>query len=79
MADGDGETGFVVTAGDERFTSSQVVVATGTQQGPHLPDFAGQLDPSIWQLHSSDYRNPRQLKGGECWWSGPATRAQRSR
>jgi putative flavoprotein involved in K+ transport len=40
------------------------VVATGAFTLPRTPDFAGQLDPAIRQLHSSEYRNPSQLQDG---------------
>jgi len=33
-------------------------------QKPHLPGFAGELDPGIRQLHSNDYRNLSQLQPG---------------
>ncbi|HET9970216.1 MAG TPA: NAD(P)-binding domain-containing protein [Streptosporangiaceae bacterium] len=55
---------YVLTAGERRFAAAQVVVATGAQQVPSAPSFAGQLDPGIRQLHSSDYRNPAQLLPG---------------
>jgi putative flavoprotein involved in K+ transport len=41
-----------------------VVVASGTFASPIVPDFAGELDPRITQLHSADYRNPSQLQEG---------------
>jgi putative flavoprotein involved in K+ transport len=63
-AAGDGRTGYVVTAGDERFEAAQVVVATGSFRTPHVPLFASQLDPGIRQLHSSEYRNLSQLRDG---------------
>ena len=56
--------GFVVTAGERRFEAAQVIVATGAFNQPHVPEFAIDLDPSIDQLHSSDYRNPDQLRHG---------------
>jgi putative flavoprotein involved in K+ transport len=31
---------------------------------PHVPKFAGDLDPGITQIHSSDYRNPSHLSDG---------------
>jgi putative flavoprotein involved in K+ transport len=40
------------------------VVATGGYQAPRIPAFAALLDPSIVQLHSSEYRNPSQLREG---------------
>jgi putative flavoprotein involved in K+ transport len=33
-------------------------------QLPHVPPFAGELDPGIVQIHSHDYRNPSQLQDG---------------
>lgn len=55
---------FVATAGDLRFEADNVVVATGAYHNPRIPEFAGKLDPAIVQLHSSEYRNPSQLKEG---------------
>lgn len=57
--------GFEVTTDAGTLTADNVVVATGTfGRTPWVPDFADRLDPSIVQLHSSDYRNPRQLPDG---------------
>jgi putative flavoprotein involved in K+ transport len=55
---------FVVTAGGRRFEADSVVVASGAHQIPRVPAFAGDLDPGIVQLHSSEYRNPSQLRDG---------------
>lgn len=59
--DGDG---YVVTAGERRFEAANVIVATGAHQAPRVPAFARELDPAILQLHSSEYRNPAQLRDG---------------
>lgn len=56
--------GYVVAAGETRFEADNVVVATGVMQVPVVPDFADELDPSIVQLHSSEYRSPAQLQEG---------------
>jgi putative flavoprotein involved in K+ transport len=56
--------GFIITAGDRRFEAAQVVVATGAQDQPRMPEFAGQLNPRIRQLHSSEYKNTSQLQEG---------------
>lgn len=55
---------FVVMAGDRRFEADNVVVATGVYQTPRIPSFASELDPSIVQMHSVEYRNPSQLREG---------------
>jgi len=56
--------GFLVVAGDRRYEARNVVVAMATYQRPRVPAFAGELDPSIVQVHSFDYRNPGQLRPG---------------
>jgi putative flavoprotein involved in K+ transport len=60
----DGQDGFVVEAGDQRFEAAQVIVATGAFQHPSVPAFAAQLDPAINQMHSSAYHGPWQLHDG---------------
>lgn len=57
--------GFVVTTGDgARLAARHVIVATGPFREPNIPEFASELDPSIRQLHSHEYRNPDQLADG---------------
>ena len=56
---------FVSASGDLRFEADNVVVATGAYQSPRIPAFARTLDPSILQLHSSEYRRPSQLQVGD--------------
>jgi putative flavoprotein involved in K+ transport len=55
---------YLVVAGDTRYEADNVVVAMATFQRPQVPDFATDLDPSIVQLHSSEYRNLTQLRPG---------------
>ena len=59
-----GGSGFVVTAGDRVLEADQVIVATGAYHHPRVPSLAGELDPEILQLHSSEYRRPAQLRDG---------------
>jgi putative flavoprotein involved in K+ transport len=60
------DEGYVVTAGTRRFEADNVVVATGVMphENPVVPEFAGELDPSIGAFHSADYRSPEQLQEG---------------
>jgi putative flavoprotein involved in K+ transport len=55
---------YIVTIGHEDLTASQVVVATGPFQVPFVPPSAAELDQSVFQIHSADYRNPAQLPEG---------------
>ena len=55
---------YLVTAGDRSFQAEHVVVAMASYQHPKVPAFAGELDPGVVQLHSSDYRNLSQLQSG---------------
>jgi putative flavoprotein involved in K+ transport len=59
----DGE-GFVVVANGQPMDADQVIVASGAFHAPRLPEFAAELDPSILQLHSSQYRRSSQLQDG---------------
>jgi putative flavoprotein involved in K+ transport len=53
-----------VVAGKNRYEADHVVVAAGAYQRPRIPAFAPELDPGIVQLHSSQYRDPSQLREG---------------
>jgi putative flavoprotein involved in K+ transport len=55
---------FVITAGQRQFEADRVVVASGADHTPRIPEFARDLDPAIYQIHSSEYRNPAQLRPG---------------
>ena len=55
---------YVVDAGAQRFEADHVVVAMSSYQIPRVPAFAKELHADIRQLHSSEYRNPQQLKAG---------------
>ena len=55
---------YIAASNGHRWEARNVVVATGAERSPRIPEFASLLDPSIVQLHSSAYRNPGQLKDG---------------
>jgi putative flavoprotein involved in K+ transport len=46
------------------YESDQVVIATGAFQAPFVPGMADSLDPDTLQLHSTGYRDPRQMPSG---------------
>ncbi len=55
---------YLVTTSAGRFEAANVIVASGAHRDPMVPAFAPGLDPGIVQLHSSEYRNPSQLRDG---------------
>jgi len=55
---------FLIEAEGASFEADTVVVASGAYQRRRIPDFALDLEPRIMQLHSSEYRNPAQLRPG---------------
>ena len=55
---------FIVDTDGGSIAADQVVVAMATYQAPKVPAFARDLDPAIVQIHSSEYRNPGQLREG---------------
>jgi len=55
---------FFAETGATRYEADNVVVAMGSDQVPHTPGFAAELDHEIVQLHSFDYRGPGQLQPG---------------
>jgi putative flavoprotein involved in K+ transport len=56
---------YVVSAGGRRFEAANVIVASGAHRDPRVPAVARDLDAGILQLHSSEYRNPSQLRDGD--------------
>ncbi len=56
--------GFDVETTRDRIRATSVVVAAGNYTTPRIPPFAENLDPSVLQLHSSEYRRPSQLPEG---------------
>ncbi len=55
---------FVIETPETTFEADHVVVASGADRTPRIPDFALDLDSRILQLHSSEYRNPAFLRPG---------------
>jgi putative flavoprotein involved in K+ transport len=55
---------YVVRTADDVVVADQVVVATGPFQIPSVPPITGDLDDTVVQIHSADYRHPGQLPGG---------------
>ncbi|MEV5966466.1 NAD(P)-binding domain-containing protein [Kribbella sp. NPDC051952] len=59
------DEGFVIETSVGDWRADQVVVAAGMHATARRPAFADELDPSIKQLHSMEYRNPEQFAAGD--------------
>lgn len=59
-----GSKGLLVGSTGGEYEASNVVVATGTYQRPSILPFASRLAANVWQIHSSEYRNPERLPPG---------------
>jgi len=55
---------FVLEIDGRTIETEQVVVATGPFQAPYVPEVAKQLAPDVFQIHSTDYRDVRQIPDG---------------
>lgn len=56
--------GLMARTSEGDYTARNVVVATGPFQDPRVPPFSRHIDGAVTQIHSSQYRNPRQLPPG---------------
>jgi putative flavoprotein involved in K+ transport len=56
--------GFQLECRGRTVVADQVVVATGPFQLPFTPELAGQLSPGVVQMHSTKYRQPRDIPAG---------------
>lgn len=56
--------GYVVETSVGTWQCEQVVIATGGYDTPIEPDYAKNLSPEIFQMHSVDYRNVDQFPEG---------------
>jgi putative flavoprotein involved in K+ transport len=55
---------FELMLDDRTVEAEQVVVATGPFQRPRLPQFASDLAPEVFQMHSANYRAPADIPQG---------------
>lgn len=57
---------FEVDSDGGLWSADHVIVASGGYDRPITPPFAADLDPSIAQLHTRDYRRPEDTPEGRC-------------
>jgi putative flavoprotein involved in K+ transport len=69
------DEGYLVSTDRGEFISKHIIIATGMYNNPFLPSVSQKMPENVFQMHSSDYRNPDQLKPGNVvvvgsGWSG---------
>ncbi len=57
---------FEVDTDHGLWSADHVIIASGGYDRPITPPFAGNLDPSIRQIHSKSYRRPSDIPDGTC-------------
>jgi putative flavoprotein involved in K+ transport len=67
------QPGFEITTTKDILKCDKVIVATGTNPLPRIPEFAKDLDENIHQIHSSQYLNPDSLPKGSVLVVGAGT------
>ncbi|HEU0024462.1 MAG TPA: NAD(P)/FAD-dependent oxidoreductase [Thermoleophilaceae bacterium] len=65
------ETGWLVSTTEGPVPASAVIVATGYDRIPHLPDWAGLQEFGGELIHSSDYRSPARFRSAHVLVVGP--------
>src|SRR5215472_14486165 len=56
--------GLRAVTDDRTWLASNVIVATGTENRPNVPPFAGAIDPGVHQLTAGRYQGPHQVPDG---------------
>lgn len=59
-----GDGFYFVETTKQNYLAENVVVATGFFQQPKMPAWSASVSKTIWQLHSSRYKNPTLLPAG---------------
>lgn len=55
---------YLIHTQDRMIEARNIVIATGPFQVPAFPPLSAQLPADLFQVHSSKYRNPKQLPSG---------------
>jgi len=56
--------GFIVRANNGVYEVKNVIVASGFQHLPRVPEFSHKISKDIMQIHSSSYKNPQSIPDG---------------
>jgi putative flavoprotein involved in K+ transport len=69
------DEGYLVQTDQGDFVAEHIIIATGMYNNPFIPGISDKIPEKVFQMHSSVYRNPDQLKAGNVvvvgsGWSG---------
>ncbi len=67
------QSGFEIVTSRGILKSDRVIIATGTNPLPRIPEFSKDVDKSIYQIHSSQYFNQDSLPSGNVLVVGAGT------
>lgn len=59
------EGGYKIVTSNQVISSKIIVLANGAFGDPYIPKISQNLDKEIFQIHSSEYKNPSQLPKGD--------------
>lgn len=57
-------SGFEIITNNSTYYAKNVIICSGVYTLPSIPAFAGKLNSSIFQIHSSQYTNPSKVPTG---------------
>lgn len=58
------KNGFLIKTNKENYQTKNIVVAIGSFHKPQIPQISRSLPKNIFQIHSSEYKNSKQLPKG---------------
>ncbi len=64
---------YEIEISEGKFLADKVVIATGTNPFPYIPEISKHISAEIYQIHSSSYHNPESLPAGDVLVVGAAT------
>jgi putative flavoprotein involved in K+ transport len=62
--------GFEIVTSAGKMHARHVIIATGSSPNPNIPDFTKDIDKNIFQIHSSQYKNPQSVPSGNSLFVG---------
>lgn len=55
------DSGYLIKTSNDEVFAKQIIIATGPYNQANIPEFAKNLSKSVYQIHSSQYKNSNQI------------------